>query len=159
VTAYGPIKGDTPGPWPLLARPLVGYGHLVAEPVLVASGEFRPEPAAVPAARRLVRDALARLPTGALGQDGVDILVLAANEVITNAVLHARTEFTVTVLLAGPVARVEVTDGNTRTPQPCLTPLDATSGRGLGLVDALGLMWGVERRRDGKVVRLESVVA
>ena len=55
---------------------------------------------------------------------------MAANELTTNAVLHARTDFTVRVLFGAHRVRVEVSDGNTRMPQPCLTPADATSGRG-----------------------------
>ncbi len=47
---------------------------------------------------------------------------MAANELATNAVLHARTEFTVRVVLDGVQARVEVSNENSRVPQPCLAP-------------------------------------
>jgi hypothetical protein len=41
-------------------------------------------------------------------------------------------------------------------PQPCLAPADATSGRGLAIVDGSGLQWGVERHARGKTVWIES---
>ena len=84
------------------------------------------------------------------------MLVMAANELATNAVLHARTEFTVRVLIDAYRVRVEVSDGNTRMPQPCLTPADATSGRGLAIVDGSGLQWGAERHARGKTVWVQA---
>ena len=70
---------------------------------------------------------------------------MAANELTTNAVLHARTEFTVRVLVDPARIRVEVSDENPRLPQLCLVPADATSGRGLAVIDGSGLEWGVDR--------------
>lgn len=64
---------------------------------------------------------------------------MAANEFATNAVLHARTNFTVQVRDDGVVVRIEISDRNSRMPQPCLTPADATSGRGLAIVGGSGL--------------------
>jgi len=81
---------------------------------------------------------------------------MAANELATNAVLHARTEFTVRVLIDAYRVRVEVSDGNTRMPQPCLTPAHATSGRGLAIVDGTGLQWGAERHARGKTVWVQA---
>ena len=81
---------------------------------------------------------------------------MAANELVANAVFHARTEFTVRVLIDTDRVRIEVSDGNTRMPQPCLTPADATSGRGLAIVDGTGLQWGAERHARGKTVWVQA---
>ena len=117
--------------------------------------EFPPDPPAASQARRFLRGALGELEAGG-GGDLVDTVVLAANELITNAVLHGRTDFAVRVVLDDDVVLVEVSDENARIPQPCLAPDDATSGRGLGIVDGSGLAWGIERRPSGKCVWLRA---
>lgn len=93
-----------------------------------------------------------------MGDDLVHTLVTAANELVTNAVLHARTEFTVRVLADTRWVRVEVSDSNTRMPQPCLAPADAASGRGLAIVDGSGLQWGAERHPGGKTVWVQAAL-
>jgi anti-sigma regulatory factor (Ser/Thr protein kinase) len=121
----------------------------------VVAERFRPDPQAVSDARRFLRRALRDIEAGPAG-DTVHILVMAANELAANAVLHARTEFTVRVLIDPHRIRVEVSDGNTRMPQPCLAPTDATSGRGLAIVDGSGLQWGAERHTHGKTVWIQA---
>ena len=121
----------------------------------VVAERFRPDPQAVPRARRFLRQALTDIG-GPAGDDLVYILVMAANELVANAVFHARTEFTVRVLIDTDRVRIEVSDGNTRMPQPCLTPADATSGRGLAIVDGSGLQWGAERHIRGKTVWVQA---
>ena len=64
--------------------------------------EFRPHPSAVSAARGFLRSALSDLGLTETSGDLIDLLVMAANELATNAVLHARTEFT-TRVLADPI--------------------------------------------------------
>jgi anti-sigma regulatory factor (Ser/Thr protein kinase) len=93
---------------------------------------------------------------GSSGGELADVLVLAANELATNAVLHARTEFTVRVVVDAAHVRVEVTDGNSRVPQPFLAPADATSGRGMAIIEGSGLHWGIDRHAGGKTVWLQS---
>jgi anti-sigma regulatory factor (Ser/Thr protein kinase) len=117
---------------------------------------FRPDPAALSEVRRFLRKALTGLAGSDRGQELADMLVMAANELATNAVLHARTEFTVLVRDDGTTVRVEVSDSNTRVPQPCLAPPNATSGRGLALVDGSGLAWGVDRHAGGKTVWVQG---
>lgn len=123
--------------------------------VALEEAAFQPQPAAVVEARRFIQQALMRLD-GRLPAEGVAVLVLAANEIVVNAVLHARTEFTVRIRLHEGGARVEVEDGNSRMLQPCMAPPDATSGRGLAIVDGLGLKWGSYRLPGGKVVWIEA---
>jgi anti-sigma regulatory factor (Ser/Thr protein kinase) len=121
----------------------------------VVAQRFRPDPQAVSAARRFLRRALTAIEGGPAG-DLLHMLVMAANELATNAALHARTDFTVRVLIDAYRVRVEVSDGNTRMPQPCLTPAHATSGRGLAIVDGTGLQWGAERHAHGKTVWIQA---
>jgi len=111
-------------------------------PVVTAaelSREFEPDAPAVSQARRFLRQALQDLLGDDDGSELADTLLMAANELTTNAVLHARTEFVVRVAVDAEHVRVEVTDGNSRVPQPCLAPADATSGRGLAIIDGSGL--------------------
>ncbi|HUR74679.1 MAG TPA: ATP-binding protein [Sporichthya sp.] len=119
---------------------------------------FEPQPASVALVRHCLREALDDVLTGEPQQELADSLVLAVNELATNAVMHARTEFTVRLSLANGLLRIEVEDGNPRLGQACLAPADATSGRGLAIVEGTGLDWGVERSTGGKIVWLQSDV-
>ena len=85
--------------------------------------------------------------------DLVDDASVVATELATNAVLHARTGFTVNVVNRGDGSvRVAVRDSSDTLPRPRRpAPLEG-SGRGLGLIEAIAVVWGVEVLRDGKVV-------
>lgn len=96
-----------------------------------------------------VRDALAETDAPA---DVVDCAVLLVSELAANVTLHARTEVRVTVRVEDEALWAEVKDWSSRLPHACLAPGDATSGRGLRLVEAIASRWGVERDDDGKVV-------
>ncbi|WP_298461306.1 ATP-binding protein [uncultured Cellulomonas sp.] len=99
-----------------------------------------PIPQAVAAARRYVAECLAGLRATAVQE----CAELGVSELVTNAVLHARTPFTVTVRRSqNGVARVEVTDGSALSPQQRRLSALATTGRGLRLVASLSLDWGV----------------
>ncbi|MGH9008944.1 MAG: MEDS domain-containing protein [Acidimicrobiia bacterium] len=103
-------------------------------------------------ARRFVTGTLAAWGCG----DLVDDAALIVTELATNAILHARTGFTV-VLTRRPegTIRVAVRDTSQIRPQPRRAgPLEG-SGRGLGLVEALSTAWGPELLSDGKVVWAE----
>jgi anti-sigma regulatory factor (Ser/Thr protein kinase) len=92
---------------------------------------------------------------------GLDALEFSAcqalTELSTNAVIHARTEFGVTVDWSDDVLKVGVQDGSPKLPVERAYGLDATTGRGLALVGQLCRSWGVERRGAGKVVWFEVV--
>ena len=120
------------------------------------SREFEPDALAVSQARRFLRQALQDLLGDDDGSELADTLLMAANELTTNAVLHARTEFVVRVAVDAAHVRVEVTDGNSRVPQPYLAPPDATSGRGLAIIDGSGLQRGIDRHPGGKTVWLQA---
>jgi anti-sigma regulatory factor (Ser/Thr protein kinase) len=111
--------------------------------------DFECDPAAVGAARAFVRTTLR---TWGLQVFEHDAEVLAS-ELVTNAVLHARTEMRLT-LAAGDDGslRVSVFDENPRLPISAGALDGATSGRGLLLVENLADAWGVEQGPDGKIV-------
>lgn len=124
----------------------------------VLSESFAPDPAEVRVARRFLRAALSR-PEYGLNDSLVDSLLLAANELVTNVVLHARTVFQVTVRRTNGTTRVEIFDRDPRLPRSHAFSNQATTGRGLAIVDGLGLDWGVERSGDGKMVWLAAEAA
>ena len=106
------------------------------------------EPSSVPTARRFVESIL-----DAWGQPERGwTAALVVSELTANSTLHARTAFTVAVELHGDTVRLEVRDGSTRSPAVRSYGPDATTGRGMHLVDELSSSWGVDPRGDGKTV-------
>ena len=112
-----------------------------------AAGTFPPAPAAVRAAREFVVDLL-------VGGEVADTAALLVSELATNAVEHARTDFTVRVAL-GPTVRVEVADRSPALPVQRHVPVQAERGRGLAIVDSLAIRWGTSSTPEGKVVWFE----
>ena len=100
-------------------------------------------------ARRFVTEAL--LAWGRA--DLVDDAAVVATELATNAVVHARTGFTVTVSRRpdGSV-RLAVRDDSVVPPLPRLAGLYDGSGRGLRLVEAIAGGWTADLLPGGKVV-------
>jgi GAF domain-containing protein/anti-sigma regulatory factor (Ser/Thr protein kinase) len=127
---------------------------------LVASAAYRPEPAAVAAARKFVRETLQSwLETGPGPGDAglVDDAVLLTSELVTNAVVHAGTQVHVTCKLAASAVEVVVRDSHPArmVPGPARDdniPAERTSGRGLLLPSALASTWGVSYGADAKAV-------
>lgn len=100
-------------------------------------------------ARRFVTDALKRWGRGELA----DTAALLTSEVVTNAVLHARTSVDLVVRQLRDGVAVEVTDGSNLRPQGRRTTPQSTTGRGLALLDQLAATWDVKLRSNGKTVR------
>jgi anti-sigma regulatory factor (Ser/Thr protein kinase) len=88
------------------------------------------------------------------GIDSTDV-VLIASELATNAVLHGRSDFIVTMRRDRHVVRLEVSDRDRSVVTPLARSPEATSGRGLALVVALADQWGVQSRDDGKCIWTE----
>ena len=88
-----------------------------------------------------------------------DDALLLASELVTNAVLHGRSEVCVEVAARGDVLRVSVLDENSRHPARVAEDPNALDGRGLALVEALSERWGVEDRPLGKAFWFELVRA
>lgn len=99
-------------------------------------------------ARAFVHDTLAEW-----GYDSVaDDVVLLVSEVVTNAVLHARTGIVVALRHSSGEIRVDVADGSAALPQVRAYDASAATGRGLQLVDRLAKSWGVQPSATGKTV-------
>ncbi|WP_337062021.1 ATP-binding protein [Kineococcus sp. G2] len=108
-----------------------------------------PEPASSRAARHVVADWC--IAQGLIGEV-VDTLLLLTAEVVTNAVVHGRSEVVLQLGRHGSRVRVGVTDENTRLPLRRESDPDALDGRGMALVEALADAHGVEVQPFGKVV-------
>jgi anti-sigma regulatory factor (Ser/Thr protein kinase) len=114
--------------------------------------EFAGAPSSVGEARRFV---CAVLDAGGAGDENWTAAQVVS-ELATNAVLHARTEFAVSIAYDDTQIRVAVTDGR---------PLahakirrfsnEATTGRGLRLIQTLGQSWGVDQTDSTKTVWCE----
>jgi anti-sigma regulatory factor (Ser/Thr protein kinase) len=85
--------------------------------------------------------------------DVVEAAAVIAAELASNAVVHAGTEFAVSVSRgADGSVRVAVRDGSPRMPRPRQALPTDGSGRGLRLVEAFAADWGADPLPDGKVV-------
>jgi anti-sigma regulatory factor (Ser/Thr protein kinase) len=84
-----------------------------------------------------------------------DDILLVADELATNAVVHARSEYVVRVHRRDTCVRVEVDDTSVEPPQIRASSPLATSGRGLVLVGELSRSWGWDLRAGGKSVWVE----
>ena len=124
---------------------------------------WRPEPAqitlprnpsSVVAARRFIE---ARATAWSFPEPAGEQLVLIGSELVTNAVLHARTELTLTLEHRGDRVRISVRDRSKAPATLRHYRADALTGRGLGVVAALSDRWGISAAADGKVVWAELV--
>ena len=100
-------------------------------------------------ARRLLREAL----TDPLYADWLDDAQLAVSEIVTNVVLHARTDLVLTVRAEHERLCVQVRDDSSHLPVERGFDEDATTGRGMALVRELTTAFGAEPLPGGgKVV-------
>ncbi len=112
--------------------------------------ELAPEAASVSAARRFVAERLALMEL----PDLVDTAVLLASELVTNSVLHARTDIVLTVdRLEDERVEIQVRDGSRFSPRRRRHAHDATTGRGIELLDKLAQSWQVAVDETGKTIR------
>jgi anti-sigma regulatory factor (Ser/Thr protein kinase) len=83
-----------------------------------------------------------------------DEAALLVDELVTNAVLHARTDCVVVAEKGDNAMRVEVIDGDGDLAgvQPGAESLSAQGGRGLVIVAAMATAWGVHEHPLGKSV-------
>ncbi len=102
-------------------------------------------------ARHFVADTLEawRCPTLA------DDAALIVTELATNAVVHAQTDFIVTLTHGRRGVRISVRDSSSVAPTVAIAPRGSTSGRGLTLVAAVANRWGDGSVASGKVVWAE----
>ncbi|MEU4652606.1 ATP-binding protein [Streptomyces sp. NPDC023723] len=125
--------------------------------------EIRPDPAEVGRARRWARS---RLAGSGIRDDEplAETLVLLVSELVTNAVVHTGRPAVLRLCLPGggpgaaadeATVRLEVADTSGRAPVYRCADGDATSGRGLALVDGLADRWGWTRDDAGKRIWCE----
>jgi anti-sigma regulatory factor (Ser/Thr protein kinase) len=115
--------------------------------------DLAPNPASVREARRFTVDTLRRWGRDDLTTSGA----LLVSELVTNAILHARTMVRLILERGADFVRVEVRDGSPIRPALRHHGLDATTGRGLALVSKLADSWGVDVDEAGKVVWAQLV--
>jgi anti-anti-sigma regulatory factor/anti-sigma regulatory factor (Ser/Thr protein kinase) len=150
--AVAAILADHLGLWSLHDRLDEAVAHLPAPPLRLRERlALGPGPTAAGAARGFVRRLCARWDL-----DGLAVpAVLVANELVTNAVVHARTPLELRVELEVPASRLQLAVHD-RDPQ--LVRLLAAGhggdhGLGLTIVGRLAKVWGVRQDPSGgKVV-------
>jgi phosphoserine phosphatase RsbU/P len=118
--------------------------------VAVAKLELLPNPTSPGLARGFVRRVL--------GDAGVDRLTtedaaLLATELVTNSVIHASTPITLDVVVSEGAVRVGVTDASDTEPVLREQDREATTGRGLHLVDSVATEWSVVYAENSKTVQ------
>jgi anti-sigma regulatory factor (Ser/Thr protein kinase) len=110
------------------------------------SKSFLPDEASPRSARLWAREALS------LRADvDVDAVALLVSELATNAVVHAKTPFTVVVRTTDASVRIEVEDGSDDPPER------TSRGMGLRVTDDVASSWGWHPVPDGKAVWFEVV--
>jgi anti-sigma regulatory factor (Ser/Thr protein kinase) len=115
------------------------------------------DPEALAGARHMIRAAVRAWGAG----DQADEIELAADELLTNALMHTEGAAVVTLRVltgADRRLRVEVEDTSSALPRRREAGESGVSGRGLFLVETFADGWGVEARGGGKCVWCEFVV-
>jgi anti-sigma regulatory factor (Ser/Thr protein kinase) len=113
--------------------------------------ELPPEASSAAIARTAVRSLLLGAPMP-VDPQALDRVLLLTSEVVTNAILHARTSMRLTAGVDGEQVVVRVYDGLRAVPRRRAYRQDAGTGRGMHLVEALADDWGVEETAAGKCV-------
>jgi anti-sigma regulatory factor (Ser/Thr protein kinase) len=83
-----------------------------------------------------------------------EVGVLVTSELVTNAVLHARTPFLMWAEYDAPAAQLGLAVVDGEASLPTLVPMDTEldGGRGIAMIDLLGATWGLVRTSMGKIV-------
>lgn len=84
--------------------------------------------------------------------DVLDDASIVVTELASNAVLHADSDYEVRVVLEPQAVRIEVADSGPGTPEPHPPTAGGESGRGLFMVAALSVSWGVDADGSGRKV-------
>jgi anti-sigma regulatory factor (Ser/Thr protein kinase) len=150
------------------ASDLAGRGHGGVEPTPSRAEPIEVEPAdrwqelvagsglpfgAHSLSVRQVRRVVADLCGGLTAADRDDV-VLCVSELVTNAVLHARTAGVLRLFVGADGVRIEVDDESPAPPR-LSTEHRVAGGRGLHIVDQLAASWGHASRPGGKTVWAE----
>jgi anti-sigma regulatory factor (Ser/Thr protein kinase) len=117
----------------------------------VTSLELPPDRAAAAKARHFVGETMRAWDC----DDVIPDAELLVSELVTNAVLHARSASRVTIERQGATLRISVFDTSPTRPRLRNYGPEAVTGRGLLLVDRISDRWGVEQVPTGKTVWFE----
>jgi two-component sensor histidine kinase len=110
-----------------------------------------PHPTSPRAARRLIEQRLADADA-----EKARAAALVASELVTNAIVHARTDVSLRLSRTDPrLLRIAVCDDSPTLPVARSVALDAESGRGLRIIEAIASQWGAQPAGRGKVVWAE----
>jgi DNA-binding NarL/FixJ family response regulator len=130
---------------------VAGLMELVQVAAETARANLEAQPQSAASARRFVDETLHRWQCDEL----FDVVALLTSELVTNAILHAQSEIELSVSMTPDAIRIDVVDHSAAMPNPRTAAEEDTSGRGLGLVEALATSWGVDERPGGKSVWFE----
>jgi anti-sigma regulatory factor (Ser/Thr protein kinase) len=118
------------------------------EGLIIGSVRLRAETATPGLARKFVASVL----RGLIAPSDIEVVVLLASEVVTNAVIHAGTSVDLVVRRIRGGVQIEASDGAKQPPVVVVGPVTSESGRGMRMVAALSDDWGVIRTAMGKTV-------
>jgi DNA-binding NarL/FixJ family response regulator len=130
---------------------VAGLMELVQGAAETARAKLDAQPQSAASARRFVDETLHRWECDEL----FDVVGLLTSELVTNAILHAQSEIELSVSMTPDAIRIDVVDHSAAMPSRREAAEEDTSGRGLGLVEALATSWGVDERPGGKSVWFE----
>jgi len=130
---------------------VAGMLETVASALAENRAHLERDPRSSAAARRFVEAKLQRWDCGEL----LDTVNLLVSELVTNSVLHAESAADIAVFLKPDSVRIEVSDTGQDFPELHGPSGQATSGRGVALVEMLSSAWGVEPTTEGKTVWFE----
>jgi DNA-binding NarL/FixJ family response regulator len=130
---------------------LAGMVGVVRRTLDAASARLSPEAPSARQARRFVDETLRRWEC----DDLLDTVELLVSELVTNAVIHARSDVDVSVQLLTDRVRIEVADQSPDGVRRREVTTDGSSGRGISMVETLATAWGVTATRAGKAVWFE----
>jgi anti-sigma regulatory factor (Ser/Thr protein kinase) len=116
-----------------------------------ATTRLSPHPTSARAAREFVAETLRRWGR----PERTEAAVLLTSELVTNAILHARTQVAVTIHQLESSLRVSVLDESAEQPSRRDDTDHLAGGRGLKLVEAVATSWGVSPEGQGKAVWFE----
>jgi anti-anti-sigma regulatory factor/anti-sigma regulatory factor (Ser/Thr protein kinase) len=112
-----------------------------------------PTPTAAAVGRAFVRDVCLYWQLALPDETLLARAVLLANQLVTNAVVHAHTDIRLRLELRGNRLHIGVRDGDPRLLRLVTPAPEAEGGRGLWLVETLAQAWGVHPHPSGgKVV-------
>ena len=87
-----------------------------------------------------------------IDESRIEPVMLVANELVANAIVHARSAPVLSLAETGSDLMLRVADGSQSLPVPRSSAADEIGGRGLQLVDALADRWGIDTNPTGKIV-------